>query len=121
MKEYRLLSYEHKILYFDSCSHFHSQSIIVVVSHIFFQAIIKEEMLNLPRKHFLWDFHSLFQLGGGSTGGDMLGGLGDIFGMPSSQSYVPPQEVSCLTCFLPCSFHFFILMVRELSLPGKCG
>ena len=23
----------------------------------------------------------------------MLGGLGDIFGMPSTQSYVPPQEV----------------------------
>ncbi|WAR01329.1 AP1B1-like protein [Mya arenaria] len=32
-------------------------------------------------------------LGGGSTGGDMLGGLGDIFGMPQTQSYVPPQEV----------------------------
>lgn len=36
---------------------------------------------------------TLFQLGGGQTGGDMLGGLGDIFGMPSTQSYVPPQEV----------------------------
>ena len=23
----------------------------------------------------------------------MLGGLGDIFGMPQPQSYVPPQEV----------------------------
>lgn len=23
----------------------------------------------------------------------MLGGLGDIFGMPQTQSYVPPQEV----------------------------
>ncbi|XP_045171510.2 AP-1 complex subunit beta-1-like [Mercenaria mercenaria] len=32
-------------------------------------------------------------LGGGPSGGDMLGGLGDIFGMPQSQSYVPPQEV----------------------------
>lgn len=32
-------------------------------------------------------------LGGGPTGGDMLGGLGDIFGMPQPQSYVPPQEV----------------------------
>lgn len=32
-------------------------------------------------------------LGGGPPGGDMLGGLGDIFGMPQSQSYVPPQEV----------------------------
>ena len=36
------------------------------------------------------------QLGGGVTGGDMLGGLGDIFGMPQPQSYVPPQEVSAL-------------------------
>ncbi|XP_060603600.1 AP-1 complex subunit beta-1-like [Ruditapes philippinarum] len=32
-------------------------------------------------------------LGGGPSGGDMLGGLGDIFGMPQSQSYIPPQEV----------------------------
>lgn len=32
-------------------------------------------------------------LGGGTSGGDMLGGLGDIFGMPQPQSYVPPQEV----------------------------
>lgn len=32
-------------------------------------------------------------LGSSSLGGDMLGGLGDIFGMPQSQSYVPPQEV----------------------------
>ncbi|XP_053402750.1 AP-1 complex subunit beta-1-like [Mercenaria mercenaria] len=35
-------------------------------------------------------------LGGGPSGGDMLGGFGDIFGMPQSQSYVPPQEV-CLS------------------------
>ena len=41
-----------------------------------------------------WSFSfSVFQLGGGVTGGDMLGGLGDIFGMPQPQSYVPPQEV----------------------------
>ncbi|KAK3097948.1 hypothetical protein FSP39_014752 [Pinctada imbricata] len=32
-------------------------------------------------------------LGGPAPGGDALGGLGDIFGMPASQSYVPPQEV----------------------------
>ncbi|KAL3857492.1 hypothetical protein ACJMK2_012159 [Sinanodonta woodiana] len=32
-------------------------------------------------------------LGPSPLGGDMLGGLGDIFGMPQSQSYVPPQEV----------------------------
>lgn len=32
-------------------------------------------------------------LGGGAPGGDMLGGLGDIFGMPQTQSYIPPQEV----------------------------
>ncbi|XP_052216549.1 AP-1 complex subunit beta-1-like [Dreissena polymorpha] len=32
-------------------------------------------------------------LGGGPSGADMLGGLGDIFGMPQTQSYVPPQEV----------------------------
>lgn len=32
-------------------------------------------------------------LGGGTSGVDMLGGLGDIFGMPQTQSYVPPQEV----------------------------
>ncbi|KAL5017676.1 hypothetical protein ScPMuIL_007265 [Solemya velum] len=32
-------------------------------------------------------------LGPTTTGGDALGGLGDIFGMPQSQAYVPPQEV----------------------------
>ncbi|XP_060081301.1 AP-1 complex subunit beta-1-like [Ylistrum balloti] len=32
-------------------------------------------------------------LGGPVTGGDTLGGLGDIFGMPQTQSYVPPSEV----------------------------
>ncbi|XP_050409879.1 AP-1 complex subunit beta-1 isoform X1 [Patella vulgata] len=37
-------------------------------------------------------------LGGGSTAGDALGGLGDIFGGAQSSSYVPPQEV-----FLPAS------------------
>ena len=34
-----------------------------------------------------------FQLGGGPMGGDALGGLGDIFGIQSTPSYVPPQEV----------------------------
>lgn len=38
----------------------------------------------------------MFQLGGPAPSGDSLGGLGDIFGMPTAQSYVPPQEVS--TC-----------------------
>eukprot|EP00105_Crassostrea_gigas_P033306 XP_011456638.1 PREDICTED: AP-2 complex subunit beta-like [Crassostrea gigas] len=32
-------------------------------------------------------------LGGPAPSGDSLGGLGDIFGMPTAQSYVPPQEV----------------------------
>lgn len=32
-------------------------------------------------------------LGGGGSGMDSLGGLGDIFGAPSSNSYVPPAEV----------------------------
>ena len=35
----------------------------------------------------------MLKLGGGPTSGDMLGGLGDIFGMPQTQAYVPPQEV----------------------------
>lgn len=39
-------------------------------------------------------YGSLFQLGGPAPSGDSLGGLGDIFGMPTAQSYVPPQEVS---------------------------
>lgn len=32
-------------------------------------------------------------LGTGVSGGDALGGLGDIFGLPATQFYVPPQEV----------------------------
>ena len=36
----------------------------------------------------------VFQLGGPAPSGNSLGGLGDIFGMPTAQSYVPPQEVS---------------------------
>lgn len=42
----------------------------------------------------------MFQLGGPAPAGDSLGELGDIFGMPAIQSYVPPQEVSYLQTFL---------------------
>ena len=59
---------------------------------------------------------SLWQLGGGGGGMDSLGGLGDIFGAPSSNSYVPPAEVRNLLMCQMCVSLFLALFVKPVYL-----